>query len=102
MKELKNEIKKNGYTYLKIMVEQGKKHKVAIYAQHQANSGIIAYEVFIVKTTKEGDRIMPDGNFVHFDASEVFPADESFGKTAWTYQRYVDASRKMGELMLIV
>ena len=83
MKTLENTIKKNGFTY--------KLHKreddLAIYEQWDLDNPdepiLIAYEVFIVKITKDfeikGKQIT---------GGERFPRNEDFGYTAWTYSAF--------------
>ena len=83
MKTLENTIKKNGFTY--------KLHKreddLAIYEQWDYDNPdkpiLIAYEVFIVKITKDfeikGKQIT---------GGERFPRNEDFGYTAWTYSTF--------------
>jgi len=79
MKKLDNYIRKNGFDYE--LVERN--DNVAIYKQVDntlSQQMIVSYEVFIIKTRKEG-RI--GDNII--EAGEIFPSNESFGKSAWTY-----------------
>ena len=100
MKELNENIKKNGYNYSKVKIEHGKKHKVAMYKQQSQDGEFVAYEIFIVKTTKEKETVL-NGVHVKYEASEHFPSDEEFGKIAWSCRTFDDAEKKFQELLTV-
>jgi hypothetical protein len=102
MKNLKEIIEKNGYTYKKVLIKNNEKRKVAIYRQDldlPEGQKTVAFEVFIVKTTKAGEKRLPNGKIVRFEEAESFPSDESFGKHAWSYGTFDEAFDKMQELL---
>ena len=79
MKKLEKTIRKNGYEYK--LHTRGK--RAAIYEQwgktSEGKDRLFAYEVFEIKTTNE--------KFVFnttYPAQERFPANEDFGKSAWS------------------
>lgn len=92
MKLLPSEISKNGFIYR--LVERD--HKRAIYSQ-SIGSKIYAYEVFIIKTQKASSQKIGE-KWVYYANTEIFPSNESFGKTAWTYPKLSEAKRKFYEL----
>jgi hypothetical protein len=88
MERLAKEIQKNGYLYRlvertsKITEAGGKKMDKAIYGQY-APTGIIAHEVFYIRTQKPST-ITIKGQVIVYEEKELFPKDEDFGKTAWS------------------
>lgn len=84
MKQLKEIIRKNGFTYQRME----RTDKTAIYAQIDNDSEVIGYEVFKIKT--RGARWLKGR---HLEAQERFPANEDFGYTAWSY-RSIDRARE--------
>lgn len=82
VKLLPVELKKNGYYYIQIARTEEK----ALYGQcHTAGTDPFAYEAFFIRkqlpstTTIAGQQIV-------FEHKEIFPNDEEFGKTAWSFQ----------------
>lgn len=92
MKLLPSEISKNGFIYR--LIERD--HKRAIYSQ-SIGSKIYAYEVFIIKTQKASSQKIGD-QWIYRANSELFPSNENFGKTAWTYPKLSEAKKKFYEL----
>ena len=83
MKRLPEELRCNGYTYTLHM--RGK--RACIYAQHVA-PGKRRWEVFLIKTRPAEDIIGKS-----YPEREVFPSNESFGKTAWTFIKLENAEK---------
>lgn len=75
MEKLKEEVKKNGFTYRQIV----RSDNVALYEQID-NQGILAgHELFKIKVMPAGDvfgTMMPE--------REIMPKDADFGVTAWS------------------
>ena len=88
MRFLVREIKKNGYTYRCIL----RGLKAFVYSQN-LDGQIIGYETLRRKVNKAfevaGCKI---------EEGEAFPSNESFGKWAWSYKTYEDASKKYQEI----
>jgi len=85
-----------------VLAKNNATRKVAIYRQDlnlPEGDKVIAFEVFIVKTTKAKERTLPNGKTVMFDDSESFPSNEYFGKIAWTYPNFDLAYDKMEQLL---
>lgn len=89
MKTLPETKKKNGYTYRKITEEKIKDRRYAIYSQ-EVDGKIIGYELFEIKVAKECEIA---GRPV--EAHEVFPSDETFGKTAWSFKTTAECYWKL-------
>lgn len=89
IRKLPDKLKKNGFEYR--LVERNEKR--AIYSQHAGLSQIIAYEVFNIKIgdLRKAKKRWADIKKINFNPDdyeefyEIFPSDEDFGKTAWTY-----------------
>lgn len=74
-------IKKNHYEYHQIK----RSDKAAIYSQCLPGGElVIAYEVFQIRQQKAGEGIL-GGVTITFVEKELFPSDEEFGKTAWSF-----------------
>lgn len=95
---------KNGFLYR--LVKRSK--KVAMYSQEIAKlepgmkKGIIGYEVFQITITKPSSIKQKHGKkagmWYQYPATEKFPGNEDFGKTAWAYHTEKAANRKFIEL----
>ena len=73
MEKLEQTISKNGYTYIQLH----RNKNTALYQQTYGGFHPVAFEVFNIKTRKEGmvyDKLYPE--------REVFPSNEDFGKGA--------------------
>ena len=82
MEKLPLELKKNGFDYKQVK----RTEKAAMYAQYMTGGTLlISYEVFLIQEQKESDTVMW-GKAIHYDNKELFPSDEAFGKTAWSFQ----------------
>lgn len=90
MKTLPLQLRKNGFNYTQVLREGNK----AIYEQ-SVTSQVKYFEVFIVRQRPE--RILK-GRLIH--AGEVFPGNEDFGKTAWSFRNYEKALIKFNSLGL--
>lgn len=83
-------LRKNGFDYTQIL-RQGNK---AIY--EQTYTEIVAYyEVFKIRTQPE--KILR-GNLIQ--SGEVFPGNEDFGKTAWSFKTLAKAMDKFNSLAI--
>ena len=88
MKALPQNINKNGFFYTRVL--RGKRS--CIYEQRLWGD-LIAYEVFIIKNSpcrKILDKWI--------DEKELFPRNEAFGYSAWTYWTFEDAMEKCIDL----
>lgn len=83
-------IRRNGFTY-KLVTRTSEK---AIYAQYCENV-LTSWEVFQIRV--RGTQFSPLLR-KSLDASERFPGNEDFGKTAWTYRTLKKALIKYNEL----
>ena len=88
MKTLSHKIRKNEYSYSLIC----RGCRSCLYAQH-ITPEIDCYEVFLIKVQKA--KIL-FGNVI--PEKEVFPSNEDFGKTAWSYSDYNTALNKYNNL----
>lgn len=89
IKILPETISKSGFCY-NLVTRTPKK---AMYKQTYDNIPI-AYEVFLIRI--RGAHFSPLlGKSIY--ASERFPGNEDFGKTAWSIQNYQDALNKYNE-----
>ena len=88
MKKLPDELRYNGYKYT--LYKRGE--KAYIYTQH-VGPGIKRYEVFLI-------RIRPEEKIFGklYPEREAFPANEDFGKTAWTYIKLENALKAFDEV----
>ena len=82
-------IRKNGFTYHLI----DRSDRFAIYEQSDKGK-VFGYEVFKIKIQRE--RVF-DGRF--FPRKEKFPANEDFGKTAWSISDIERAFSKYHQLI---
>lgn len=83
-----------GIVYTQIAVHRtDEKNKSAAVYKVEKEGVIPAYEVFIIKIKKQSEAFG-----VVFDESEVYPCDESFGKTAWSYHKLCHAMDKFTEI----
>ena len=92
MKILPSEVSKNGFIYR--LVERD--HKRAIYSQ-SIGSKIYAYETFIIKTQKASSQKIGD-EWVYRENKELFPTNENFGRSAWTFRKLSEAKAKFYDL----
>jgi len=83
MERLPEELKCNGYKYT--LHERGQRS--CIYAQH-VSPGQYRYEVFLIKT-RPAEKIFGK----QYPEREVFPSNETFGKTAWVYIKLENAEK---------
>ena len=88
MKTLPINLRKNGFDYTQVL----RNDKYAVYRQY-VTPEIEYFEVFIIKTHPE--RFFK-GRIIQ--ASESFPGNEAFGKTAWTFQNLAKAMSKYNSL----
>ena len=88
MRTLSREINLNGYTYVRVL--SGK--RTYVYEQRGV-SNMRCFEVF-EKNTLEPKEIMGK----KYPKREVFPKNDDFGITAWTYCDYNKAIEKYNEL----
>jgi hypothetical protein len=81
---LPNDIRKNGFSYKQVL----RGDRSCIYEQ-RVGQKIIAFEVFMI-------RVMQEKSFMGkiFKEREIFPSNEDFGKTAWTYWTIEEAMVK--------
>jgi hypothetical protein len=81
MEKLPEKLKKNGYEYHQLK----RSDNAALYGQYIIGGKVIqAYEAFIIREQKEGTSTI-GGAVVNFVAKELFPSDEEFGRTAWSF-----------------
>ena len=85
---LSSKIRKNNYTYTLVCRGQ----RSCIYAQH-VTPKMTCFEVFIIRVNKAKTI---NGKFI--PEKERFPADEDFGKYAWSYCDYESALKKFNKL----
>jgi hypothetical protein len=81
---------KNGFTYILVQ----RTDKKALYSQFY-NNVQVGYEVFFIKV--RGNQFSQLLN-KPIDASERFPSNEVFGKTAWSFTDFQKALQKYQEL----
>jgi len=94
MKKLPLEISKNGFTYKQVK----RNEKIAIYSQYDPIfKKIVGWEVFFIKIQKENDVIIDDAK-VHYELKELFPSNEKFGTSAWSYMKASSAERMFAYL----
>lgn len=90
MKQLETVLIKNKFVY-----KQVKRNKdTAIYSQHDTEtSPVLSYEVFTIKKR-------PEVNIFgrYYPSQEVFPADNDFGRTAWSCRTLQRAEEKFKEI----
>lgn len=80
-------LRKNGFIYTQVY----RGTRSCIYEQ-RVGQILIAFEVFIIRERSERSilgKIIP--------AKEIFPSNEDFGKTAWTYWTLEQAMKKFNE-----
>lgn len=90
IKVLPKTIRKNGFCYI-LLTRTSKK---ALYAQYCENV-LIGWEVFQIRVRGTQFSLLLNK---YLDASERFPGNSDFGKTAWSIQNYQDALKKYQEL----
>jgi hypothetical protein len=88
MKNLPNNLRKNGYSYTQIL--RGKKS--CIYEQ-RVSRDLCYYEVFRIHI--KGERTVQGKTF---PKEEVFPNNEAFGDWAWSYRTLTKAKVKFYQL----
>ena len=97
MEKLDIKIQKNGFTY-KLMCRTD---KVALYSQHHPRGdSLAAYEVFRVQKQGGHESVLKSGQNIVYVEKELFPRDEHFGYSAWTYKRFKGARDKYDELCM--
>ena len=89
MNPLPDIIRKNGFTYTKVL-RDGRK---CIYEQMYCE-GLHYFEVFTVQQSRE--RVLNGKTLL---AKEVFPCNEDFGKTAWSCRTLADAMKHFNSLV---
>ena len=104
IQKLAKEVKKNGYLYT--MIDRTK--NAAIYKQtpdKDPDDTSTAYEVFQITITKAYSLTAKptktkktDLHVYNYPASEKFPGNEDFGKTAWAYNTLASAMKKFVEI----
>lgn len=74
------------FTYTDFEYEQiDRTDNVAIYSQRLVEvDKIVAYEVFEITRQEAGER-MSFGNKIVYEAKEMYPSNEAFGVTAWSF-----------------
>lgn len=82
MKTLPLYIKRRGFEYNQVM----RNGDIAIYSQHR-NNEVVAYETIIVKAAPEHER-----HGTKFEAAELYPGENAFGSTGWSYGNFGDVS----------
>jgi hypothetical protein len=85
---LSSKIRKNGFEYT-LLCRGGRS---CLYAQH-ITPDIVCFEVFVIRIQKDAilfGKKLPD--------KELFPRDEDFGKTAWSFSDYDLALQKFQDL----
>ena len=98
MIKLPLELKKNGV----ILKQLRRTEKTALYSVSSQNEQtkewmVTGYEVFKIKVAKECEafnKILPE--------HESVPSNESFGSSAWTYDKIETAEKKFDELEKVV
>ena len=88
MRPLPQHLLKNGFDYTLVNRDANR----AIYKQH-VTEDCQYFEVFKIKKKKAETfkgKLIPE--------REVFPSDEDFGKTAWSYKMYEKALLKFNSL----
>ncbi len=88
MNHLLDTLRKNGFTYTQVLREGNK----AIYEQSITRK-LKYFEVFVIRTRPE--RLLK-GKLIL--GGEVFPGNEDFGKTAWSYRTYEKALLKFNSI----
>ena len=89
---LPQKIRKNGYNYT--LTHRG--DRACVFCQ-EVSPTVTYYEVSLIRKKRERVFIL-DHVVKLFPAKEVFPANEDFGQTAWTYNEYKEAVAKFNEL----
>lgn len=85
------QLRKNGYDYKQVK----RNEHAAIY--EQSDDGIfIAYEVFAIETQEASER-----NGIKYEAKELFPHNERFGKKAWSVKTIERAEQLFDSLSII-
>ena len=84
MKLLPEFLKKNGFTYTLLLRGQ----RSCIYEQHVTQE-MTYFEVFINKVKPE--QVILGRSYTE---REVFPGNEDFGRTAWSYRDYKSAMKR--------
>lgn len=89
MEKLPLEIKKNHYDYKLI----SRNDKAAIYGQYLPGGELlIAYEVFQIREQQASTSVI-NGQIINYIEKELFPSDEEFGKTAWSFNNLENAEK---------
>ena len=89
MEKLPEIIKKNNYEYHQLK----RNDKAALYSQNLPGGELpIAYEAFEIRFLKEGTAVI-GGVTINYVEKELFPSDEEFGKTAWSFQKFENAEK---------
>ena len=89
MKRLTDILRKNGFTYSKILREGN----VAIYEQHYSKT-ISYFEVFLIRVKPEQNLF---GRF--YPEKEVFPGNSDFGRSAFSYYS-LDRAKERFDLLV--
>jgi len=89
MKRLTDILRKNGFSYTLILREG----RTAIYRQ-QVTEKLAYFEVFVVKVKPEQNLF---GKF--YPEREVFPSDDCFGKSGWSFRNLEDAMKRYKKLI---
>jgi hypothetical protein len=90
MLTLPNILRKNGFTYTKIL----RGERSCIYEQRVAEN-LKYHEVFVVKIKPR--QVFENGKT--YPKREVFPSNEEFGKTAWSFRTLNEALVRFKELV---
>ena len=90
IKILPETINKNGFTYFLVQRTPNK----AIYKQTHDNVQV-GFEVFRIRIQLPRFSLLLKKSF---GASERFPANSDFGRTAWSIQKHEDAIKKFNDL----
>lgn len=89
MKRLTDIVRKNGFTYVKVLREG----RSCLYKQIVTEKTHY-FEIFLVKIRKQQTIY---GKF--YPEHEVFPANSDFGKTAWSCRTFEDALIRFKKLV---
>jgi len=89
MNILPEKLRKNGFAYTLIL----RKGQSAIYRQ-QVTEKLAYFEVFIIQ-------VKPEQNLFgrYYPEREVFPSDNVFGISAWSFRNFDDALKRYKKLL---
>lgn len=95
MRKLNPLVKRNGFFYHQL----NRTAHTALYSQNiDVCPPPIAFEVFRILERPSREMPLKYGKVKQLEASEKFPSNEDFGKTAWTFKNLESAKQKFREL----